>query len=381
MRENKSFLTNNQVSDVKRKILTLLILPLGLLSLNACTKTQAAPPPRPPVPIQAGIAAQKDVPVEVGAVGNVEAFSTVTVKSLVPGEILKVYFTEGQDVKKGAPLFLIDPRQLREALMQAESTLAKDTVQMKNAEVDAKRYKDLYGKGYVSMDQFDQTRTLAETLKGVVDADEAVVRDAKVKLGYSTIRSPLDARTGNLAVHQGNIVKDNDTQLVTLNQITPIKVDFSVPEKFLPQIKRYMASGSLRVRAEIPGDTAPAPEGRLIFINNTVDTATGTILLKALFPNADKRLWPGQFINAVLTLTVERGATVVPTQAVQSGQDGQFLFVIKPDMTVEQRPVVVDRELDGLTVISKGVSPGERIVTDGQMRLMTGAKVAIKSGV
>jgi multidrug efflux system membrane fusion protein len=320
------------------------------------------------------------VPVQIHAIGNVEAYSTVSVKTQVAGELIGVYFKEGQEVKKGDLLFLIDPRPFEAALKQAEANLAKDVAQMKKAEVDARRYTDLFKKGVVSSQDYDQVRTNYETLKAIVKADEAAVRNAKLELEYCYIRSPIDGRIGRLMVNQGNIVKEKETVLVDINQTKPIYVGFSVPEQELPRIKRYMALEELRVQAIIPSDKDHPVTGKLSFINNEVDTKTGTILLKAVFPNQDETLWPGQFVNAVLTLTTQKNALVIPSSAVQMGQEGQYVFVVKPDLTVESRPVVVGDSLEQWVVVSKGLRPGERVVTEGQLSLAPGAKVEIKNG-
>jgi multidrug efflux system membrane fusion protein len=363
------------------KSLVILSVSLSLVLTSACRKAEA-PKARPPVPVVAADASKKDVPVTVGAIGNVEAYSTVSVKSMVAGQIMRVYFKEGQDVRKGDNLFLIDPRPAEEALRQAKANLAKDIAQEKNAETEAARYAELYKRGIVSKEQYEQFRTNAETLAATVNADRAAAENAGVTLGYTKITSPIDGRTGNLNVHEGNIVKENDTPyLVVINQVTPIYVTFSVPQQYLMDIKKYMAQGKLAVTASAQGDDKSPAEGVLTFVDNAVDPATGTIKLKGTFLNSDLRLWPGQFVEVSLRLTSLPGATVVPAQAVQTGQKGQYVFVIKPDMTVEDRPVQPGITLKGETVIDKGIRPGERVVTDGQLRLVPGAKVEVKPGL
>jgi multidrug efflux system membrane fusion protein len=361
--------------------LVILSVLLSLVLTPACKKAEA-PKARPPVPVLAAYASRKDVPVTVGAVGNVEAFSTVSVKSMLAGQIMRVYFKEGQDVRKGDKLFLIDPRPSEEALRQAKANLARDEALERNAETEAARYAELYKRGIVSREQYDQFRTNADTLVATVGADRAAVKNAQVTLGYTNIMSPIDGRTGTLNVQEGNIVKENDTPyLVVINQVSPIYVTFSVPQQYLPDIKKYKARARLAVTAAVPGEAAAPAEGVLTFVDNAVDLATGTIKLKGTFKNSDRRLWPGQFVEATLRLTSLSGATVVPAQAVQTGQKGQYVFVIKPDMTVEDRPVVAGITLKGETVIDKGISPGERVVTDGQMRLTPGAKVEVRPGL
>lgn len=368
-------------SSLYLKYSVLLIISL-LFALTASCKKAEPPKPKPPVPVLAAYALKKDVPVTVRAIGNVEAFSTVSVKSMVAGQIMRVYFREGQDVRKGDKLFLIDPRPHQDALRVAEANLAKDEAQEKNAEAEVARYEALYKKGMVSREQYEQFRTAAETMGATVGADKAAVESARVTLGYTLITSPIDGRTGNLNVHEGNIVKENDTPyLVVLNQVTPIYVTFSVPQQYLPDIKKYMASGPLAVTAAPQGAGQAPAEGVLSFVDNAVDLQTGTIKLKGTFKNTDRRLWPGQFVDVTLRLTTLPAAVVVPSQAVQTGQKGQYVFVIKPDGSVEDRPVTAGITLPGATVIDKGVGAGERVVTDGQLRLVPGAKVEVKPGL
>ncbi len=356
-----------------------------LALLPACSdngaKGNAAPPNMMAmaVPVTIATAAQKTVPVEVRVIGNVEAYSTVTVRSQLDGLVDSVHFQEGQDVKAGDLLFTLDSRPYVARLQQNEANLAKDIAQAKNAEAQADRYTKLFQAGIVSKDQYDTFHTNADALEAAVTADKAAVESAKVDLSYCTIRAPIAGRTGNLMVHPGNEVKANDTSLVVINQITPAYVDFSVPEQYLAQIKRYMANGKLRVRVVIPQDEQRPADGVLTFVNNTVDSATGTILLKGTFANPDRRLWPGQFVNVVLTLTARPNAVVVPGQAVQTGQSGQYVFLVRPDLTVEMKPVSPGTSAGGETVIEKGLEPGEKVVTDGQLRLFPGAKVQVKN--
>jgi len=336
---------------------------------------------KPPVPVAVGAVTQKAVPVQIAVIGNVEPSSTVAVKAQVGGTLTRVHFTEGQDVMKGDLLFTIDPRPYEAALRQAEANLARSTAQFDNARAEEKRYAELVKKGYVSQTQYEQVRTNAAALEATVFADKALVENAKLNLSYCTIRSPFTGRTGSLLVYEGNLIKANaDTPMVTINQIQPVNVSFAVPEDNLPEIKSYMAGGALKVEAFLSkGDKNPA-EGRLAFIENIVDTATGTIKLKGAFDNGDRRLWPGQFVFVVLTLTVQNNAVVVPAQAVQTGQQGSFVFIVKDDLTVEVRPVVISRTSGQESVIEKGLMPGDNVVTDGQVRLMPGAKVEIKGG-
>ena len=331
------------------------------------------------VPVVVAKATQQDMPVQVTAIGNVEAYSTVTVKSLVDGEIQKAYFTEGQDVRKGDMLFSIDPRSFQATLRQAEANLARDQANAQYAKTEAQRYTQLVKSGIVSQLQYEQFTSNAQALDAAVRADQAAVENAKIQLSYCSIYAPIGGRTGSLLVHPGNLVKNNDTSLVVINQVTPIYVDFSIPEKFLAQVKAHEARGRLRVLAYPSSVPSNASSGYLSFINNAVDSNTGTIVLKGTFANGDRRLWPGQFVNVTLDLTVQRNATVVPSQAVQTGERGQYVYVVKADDTVDYRPVTVGNTLQGLTIVDKGVNPGETVVTNGQLRLFPGAKVSFKN--
>jgi membrane fusion protein, multidrug efflux system len=331
-------------------------------------------------PVTIATATTESVPVEVHAIGNVAAYSTVTVKSQVDAVIEQVHFTEGQDVRAGDLLFSLDARPFQAQLQQAEANLARDEAQAKNARAQALRNKGLYDAGIISKDQYDTFQTSADAMDASVRADKAAVEDAKLQVGYCTIRSPIDGRTGDLLVHAGNLIKSNDTSLVVINQIHPIYVTFSVPEQNLPKIKQRLAQGRLEVFAAPTSDSGQKPDtGVLSFINNTVDASTGTISLKGTFPNASGKLWPGQFVNVSLQLTVQENATVVPNQAIQAGQNGQYIYVLKPDMTAELRPVVTGISVEGKTVIEKGIAAGEKVVTNGQLRIYPGAKLKIKN--
>ena len=356
---------------------------LGLLFLaifsSGCSNEKSNKPVSPPIPITVGTVSQKTVPVELRVVGNVQASSTVTIKSKVGGELTRVHFTEGHDVRKGDLLFTIDPRPYEAALKQAEANLQKDLAQTKHAQEDARRYEFLIQKGVVARQQYDKFRTEAEALEAAVLADRAAVENAKIQLGYCSIHSPIDGRTGSLMVKQGNIIKADDVNLIVIHQIVPIDVAFSVPEQNLQEIKKYMALGKLQVDALVPSNNERPEQGTVTFVDNAVDTSTGTIRLKGTFANRERKLWPGQFVNVVLTLTREPNAIVVPSQAIQTGQQGQYVFVVKQDLTVESRPVVVGRFVSNETVVQKGLLAGEKVVTDGQLRLYPGARVEIKT--
>ncbi len=349
---------------------------LLLVLLASCSSGKAKQAPRV-VPVVAETANQKDVPLQLKTIGNVEAYNAVTVKALVGGEIAGVFFKEGQDVRKGDLLFKIDPRPYEAALKQAQASLARDLAQAKNAEEQAKRYAILVQKDYVSRDQYDQLRANADALAAAVEADRANVENAKLQLDYCTIKSPINGRAGSVLVNLGNVIKANDVSLTTINQITPIYVTFSLPEQNLADVKKHAAAGDLDVEVFIPGDERSA-HGALTFIDNAVDKSTGTIKLKGSFANNDRRLWPGQFVDVILILTTERNRVVVPSQAIQTGQQGQYVYVIKDDMSADLRTVTVGRTYQNVTIIDKGVSPGEQVVTDGQLRITPGSKVEIK---
>ncbi len=358
-------------------IAVALLLSLSMLVIGCSSSGRAKAPDRiPAVPVVVATAMRKDVPIQVRAIGAVEPFSTVQVKSMVAGELTKVYFTQGQDVTQGDLLFTIDKAPFEAALAQAESNLARDTAQAANARAQATRYQALLREGVVAREQSDQMQTAADALDAAVRADRAAVETAKVNLRYCSIYAPISGRTGDLMVHAGNLVRSNDVPLVTINQITPTYVDFSVPEQFLPDIKQYSARGKLKVDAGAPGQ--PAAIGTLNFVDNTVDAATGTIKLKGLFENRERRLWPAQFVNVILTLAVQNGV-VVPSQAVQTGQQGQYVFVVTGEKRAETRNVVLDRIVEGQAVIRQGVAPGEVVVTDGHLRITPGAKVDARS--
>ncbi|MBI5195511.1 MAG: efflux RND transporter periplasmic adaptor subunit [Nitrospirae bacterium] len=358
----------------------LLFTVYCLLFLPSCSKDaakQAMMKPAAPVTIAPVI--QKTVPVQLRAIGTVEAYSTVSIKARVSGELLSVNFKEGQDVKKGDLLFTIDPRPYETALAAVNANLAKDSALAQKAADDFIRYAGLFKEQLVSREDYERVRANAEALKAAAAADRAAVDNAKLQLGYCSIYSPVTGRTGSLLADPGSIIKANDDKpMVVINQIQPVFTGFSVPEQNLPDIRKRMASGKLKVEAFISNEDKNPAVGTLNFIDNTVDAATGTIKLKAIFPNKEKRLWPGQFVNAVLTLDTRRDAIVAPSQAVQTGQQGQFVFVVKGD-SAELRPVNTGITHEDMTVIEKGLAMGEQVVTDGQMRLMPGAKVEIKN--
>jgi len=360
-------------------VLSSLIAATLLTGCSPGGKTPAKEPPKG-VPVTIGSAVQKSIPIQVRAIGTVEAYSTVSVKTMIGGQIMRVGFSEGQDVRKGDLLFEIDPAPYEAALKMAEAARARDIALKDNAEKEVRRYASLVEKNLVPRQQYDQFASSAAALEATVQADAAAVENARVQLAYCFIRSPIDGRTGSLLVQAGNLVKANDATLVTINQVTPIRVSFSIPEQYLADVRKYKAAGTLKVEAAPQDGKADPVPGDLSFIGNAVDPGTGTIQLKGTFPNTDRRLWPGQFANVVLTLTVRSGAVVVPSEAIQTGQQGQYVFVVRPDLTVDARPVTTGEAFEGGTVIGKGVLAGEKVVTDGQLRLVPGTKVQERKG-
>ena len=340
---------------------------------------QSAGRTREAVPVMVVTAMQKAVPLQLRAVGNVEAYSIVSVKSQVTGVLNQAHFKEGQDVKKGQLLFTIDPRPFEAALKQAEANLARDTAQVRNLREQVRRYAELVEKQYVSREQYDQIKANADAAESVVDADKAAVETAKVQLSYCYIYSPVNGRVGGLLVNEGNLVRVNDASpLVIINQINPINVSFGVPEQHLADLKRHMAGGKLHVAATFQSDENRPEQGILAFVDNAVDRSTGTIKLKAEFANGERRLWPGQFVNVALTLTTQSDAVVVPSEAIQVGPEGQQVFVVKEDKRVEMRLVTVGRTQEGLAIIAKGLEPGEVVVREGQFLLGPDSRVEIK---
>jgi multidrug efflux system membrane fusion protein len=415
---------------------TLAVVALAAsLWLAACSDRaggQNRPAAPPPVPVGVATAERKTVPLQVTTVGNVQAYTTVTVRPQVAGQIVQAHFREGQDVKRGDLLFTIDARPLEAAVRQAEANVAKDQAQLRQAEaalgqrqaevtqalanlerdlaqlemakVQDQRYRELVQRELIAREQYDQVRTnfaavqatvqadraavdnarasaraaeaMMENARAAIKANEANAETARLQLAYTTIRAPMDGRTGNLLVQPGNVVKANEGDLVVIAQVRPIYVSFAVPELQLGAVTRFQSASGLKVEAVLDGGQRRAV-GSLTFLNNTVDPSTGTIQLKATFPNTDNALWPGQFVDVALTLSMEN-AVVVPAQAVQAGQQGPFVYVVKPDLTVESRAVKLGRRLAGDLIVEQGLAGGEQVVTDGQLRLVPGARVEIK---
>jgi multidrug efflux system membrane fusion protein len=361
-----------------RALASAALAALGVLA-SGCAKQQAAPPTRPPASVTVGKVTQKTMPVEVVAVGNVEAISTVSIRAQVAGEVQKVHFKEGDFVTKGQVLFTIDPRPYEAALAQAKAALARDGATDVYNRTQAKRYKTLFDQGVIPAEQVDSFTSAADASDAVVNADEAAVKTAELNLEYCTIASPLDGRTGTVMVKAGNLVKVADVPIVVINQVNPIYVNFGVPQQFWPDIKEHVDRGALHVKATIPKDTGSPVEGTLTFVDNIVDSTTGSIHLRGTFENQQNRLWPGLYVNILLTLSEQPNAIVVPAHSVITTQLGSYVYVVRANSTVEQRTVVPTRTIADDTVIEKGLRPGETIVTDGQINLIPGATVEAKS--
>jgi membrane fusion protein, multidrug efflux system len=357
------------------------------------------------VPVVTARAQRKAMPLTIPAVGTVESIVTVQIRSQVTGQLSQIHFDEGQEVKKGDRLFTLDQRPFRVAIQQAEAVLARDTATYKNAQAQATRSQNLVDRGVIPREQYDTAQATVAALAATVEADKAAVETARVNLQYTEINAPVDGRTGVLNVHAGDLIRASDSAMVVINQLSPIYVSFAVPGRLLTDVRRFQAKGALDLTAVTPSGmsslapaqsappagapasgtagasaaeppAAPAEHGTLAFIDNSVDPTTGTIRLKGSFPNEDRQLWPGAFVQVTLHLATEANAVVVPAVAVQTSQDGQYVYVVKPDRTVEMRPVKVQRQQGDEMVIAQGVSVGDVVVTDGHLRLTPGATVS-----
>jgi len=332
------------------------------------------------VPVTVATVMQQAITVRVTAIGNVEPFSTVSIKARVDGQITEVAFKEGEEVRRGQVLFRIDPRPFEAQLRQAEAANARDMAAAAQARSQERRYLELLEKNFISKDAYAQFRTNAETAEAVAAASRAAVDNARISLDYCTIASPLDGFAGKVLLQRGNLVKANDTApLVVLNQVRPVYVNFAVPEQSLDAIRTYMARGPLAADAAAPGASSAGHDGRLVFVDNAVDATTGTIRLRAQFPNRDLALWPGQFVNVNLTLYEQPNAIVAPAESVQNGPQGQYVYVVRADQTAELRTVTLDRVDGAKAIIAAGLKPGEQVVTQGQLRIAPGTKLSIRA--
>jgi membrane fusion protein, multidrug efflux system len=359
-----------------RSLLQAFALGSSILLGAGCAKKET--PAAPPVPVTVATAERRNMPFELAATGTVEPLQSVAVQAQVSGILQRVAFKEGDEVKQGQVLFQLDPRPYRAALDQALAALARDRAQAANAAQEAKRYEALAEKEYVTAQQYQQAKTTATASQATLAGSQAAVDQARLNLQYATIRAPIAGRTGSLLIREGNLVRANATEpLVVINRLRPILVRFAVPAGNLPLIQEHRTRDVV-VRAEQSGGGDPS-EGELSFIDNAVDSSTGTILLKGRFPNDDGSLWPGGFVDVRLQLYVEPDAVVVPAAAVVNGQQGNFVFVVQPDSSAATRAVTVSRTAGDLAILSGGVQPGERVVVDGQLRLRQGSKVQIKA--
>ncbi|HSP35432.1 MAG TPA: efflux RND transporter periplasmic adaptor subunit [Thermoanaerobaculia bacterium] len=352
----------------------LILTTVALVCACAAKKTR---PADDRVAVTVATAEQKNIPIQLRAIGTVQPLQTVAIRALVGGQLTRVSFNEGDDVRQGDMLFTIDPRPYQATLAQAEANLARDEAQARNAESERARYGDLVKKDYVTKEEYEKISSGADAARAVVAADRAAVETARLQLSYCAIHAPIDGRTGTLLVHLGNLVKANDTTaLVVINKIRPVYVQFAVPESQLGPLR---ATGLTNVPVSAaPQGSNRVEAGKLTFVDNAVDPQTGTITLKGTFGNEDAALWPGQYVNVAVTLSDRPNAVVVPAQAVQNGQRGQYVYVVKRDNGVEMRPVTVAQQIEQQVVIDRGVTAGETVVTDGQLKLTPKSKVEIK---
>jgi membrane fusion protein, multidrug efflux system len=351
-----------------------------LVVSNNTARSAAPPPPNPDIPITAGAAQAQDVPIYLQGIGTVQAINTVNVKSRVDGEIMQAFFTQGQEVQQNDRLFLIDPRPFQALLDQAKANAVKDQAQLLGAQRDLTRFGQLVGSGFQTRQSFEDQQATVAQLQGALQADQAAIETQQLDLGFTAIRSPISGRTGALLVDPGNYVQaSTGTPLVSITQVKPIFVDFTLPATNLDAIRQSQADHPLQVDAFASDGKTLLGKGTLSFIDNHVDITTGTIALKGTFANADERLWPGEFINARLILSVRHNAVTVPAQTVMAGPNGDYVYVIRPDDTVQRRTVQLASQQDGIAVIAKGLAAGDKVVVDGQYRLANNVKVKIEA--
>lgn len=360
------------------RIIPIFLLTI-LLAATGCSK-KAQSPPKPAAPVKTAVSTLKDVPIQLLENGTVEAYSIVNITSRVDGQVIAVHIKEGQQVKKDQLLFSIDDRPFQAALRSANSNLLRDRIRLEKAAKDARRYADLLKKDYVTRTQAEQAQTDAKSLEAIVKGDEAALENARLNVSWCEIKAPISGRAGEVLINSGNLIKANDTKpLMVIHQMQPIYVKFSVPEQFFSEIQKRMAMEAPGVTAAAPGKENMPVSGKLTFVDNTVNPDTGTLDLKASFENTDNGLWPGAFVNIALNLGQKPDVVVVPNSAVQMGQQGSYIFVVKKDLTVEVRPVVTGVRINGLTSVEKGLASGETVVIDGQLRLFPDAKVFVKN--
>jgi len=367
---------------VRRAIGAVVVLSLAAvvaiwrLSPGTEVPVAAAQTTTPGIPVTAGTVTAQDVPVFLNGIGTVQAYNMVAIKSRVDGQIVKVDFKEGQDVKEGEPLLQIDPRPFQAALEQAQANKQKDEAQLVGAQLDLDRYEKLIGSGWQTRQSYDQQKATVGQLQASIKGDEAQINTAKLNLSYSDIRSPIDGRLGAKLVDKGNLVHANDNApLVTITEVKPIFVSFTLPQETLDDVRENHKGSPLVVYAYSGNGKKQLAEGKLTLIDNSIHQSTGTVHLKARFDNDDERLWPGQFVSLRVVLSTRREVATVPAQTVQNGPNGYYAYVIKPDDTVERRAVDIASIQDGIAVVTKGLSPGEQIVVDGQYRLTEGVRV------
>jgi len=370
---------------VERLRSSILFFLTAVLFISGCknkdqVQVAGASGERPPAPVVVAAVDRRDIPVQIRAIGNVEAYQTVQIRSQVNGQIQKIFFREGEDVREGQPLFQLDKRPFQADLEKAIGQMKHDQAQAENSRMQADRYSTLEKEGVASHEQAEQLRAQAKADASAVEADKAAVDAAHVQLQYTDIDAPINARAGALMINLGNLVKANDTPyLVQLNQVTPIYVTFSVPEADLDRVRQLFTSGQLKVLAIPKGQSGNPAKGRLTFIDNGVDVATGMFKLKGTYQNKDRRLWPGQFVDVALELSTQKNVVVVPTKAIQTGQQGEYVYVVRPDNTAESRPVKTTGVYENLTLISDGLKSGEQVIVSGQLRVAPNAKVMIQN--